>query len=61
MKLPLRKKFVESENNAKKYYAVVEKDGKMLKVEIAKKQYNRTEIGDNIEIKRFVKFEQVNL
>ena len=60
MKLPLHKKFVVSENNTKKYYAVVEKDEKMLKVEIAKKQYNRTEIGDKIEIKRFVKSEQVN-
>lgn len=61
MKLPLRKKFIVSENNVKRYYAIVEKDGRMLKVEIAKKQYNRIDINSKIEINRFAKFEIVDM
>lgn len=60
MKLLLKRKFIEENHNCKKYYAIVEKDDKLVKFEIAKRQYNRTEVGSRIEITRFADFEEVD-
>lgn len=43
-------------NDVKRYYAQVERDGRAIEVEITKRQYNRTEVGNNIEIFRDCKY-----
>lgn len=52
MKLELKAKHEENVNGVRHYYAHVVRNNKLLEVEITKRQYNRTEVGDKLEITR---------
>lgn len=52
MKLEMKSKRVESVNGVKHYYATVMRNKDLVEVEITKRQFNRTESGERIEICR---------